>query len=62
MLLFVQLVLRRKEIKLGLDFIHCLNETGEFQNLLQSDFDFKQFKVFSNYQKKIVHMINTRVN
>ena len=45
----VQLVAHRKEIKLGIDFIHCLN-IGEFQNLLQSDFDFKQFKVISNNQ------------
>ena len=31
----------------GLDFIHNLNKTSEFHNLLQSDFDFKQFKVSS---------------
>ena len=37
--------MRRKEIVIGLDFIHSLNKTGEFHNLLQSDFDFKQFKV-----------------
>ena len=49
----VQLVLRRNEIKLGIDFIYHLNETGEFKNLLQSDFDFGQFKVFSNNQKEI---------
>ena len=49
----MQLVARRKEIKLGIDFIHCL-ETGEFQELLQSDFDFKQFKVISNNQKELV--------
>ena len=42
----IQLVLRRKEIMIGLDFIHNLNETGGFYNLLQSDFDFKQFKVY----------------
>ena len=49
----VQLVVRRKEIKLGIDFIHCL-ETGEFQNLLQSGFDFKQFKVISNNQNELI--------
>ena len=36
--------MRRDEAKLSMDFIHCL-ESGEFQNLLKSDFDFKQFKV-----------------
>ncbi|XP_065898486.1 platelet-activating factor acetylhydrolase-like [Dysidea avara] len=39
-----QLTIRRKEILLGLDFIHQLDGSGEFENLLQSDFDFKQFK------------------
>ena len=43
----VQLVVRQKDIKLGIDFVHCL-ETGKFQNLLQSDFDFEQFKVISS--------------
>ena len=41
-------MLRQKEITIGLDFIRGLNETGGFYNLLQSDFDFKQFKVFDN--------------
>ena len=49
----VQLVLRRNEIKLGIEFIFHLHETGESKNLLQSDFDFEQFKVFSNNQKEI---------
>ncbi|XP_065898489.1 platelet-activating factor acetylhydrolase-like isoform X2 [Dysidea avara] len=39
-----QLTIRRKEILLGLDFIHQLDGSGEFENLLQSNFDFKQFK------------------
>ncbi|XP_065898491.1 platelet-activating factor acetylhydrolase-like [Dysidea avara] len=39
-----QLTIRRKEILLGLDFIQQLDGSGEFENLLQSDFDFKQFK------------------
>jgi len=43
--MFVQLKTRQKEILLGLDFIHQLDSGGEFENLLQSDFDFKQFKV-----------------
>ena len=47
-------MVRRKEIKLAIDFIQCLSETGEFQNLLLSEFDFKQFKVFSNNQKEII--------
>ena len=54
----MQLVVRQKETKLGIDFIHSL-ETGEFQNLLQSGFDFKQFKVISNYKEEVFTIHDT---
>ena len=41
-------------MKLSMDFIHCL-EAGEFQDLLKSDFDFKQFKVsYLIVKKKLI--------